>query len=254
MRWPGCSTITSFHSKAASGCGGGPALFDLASTVEVELLSEEMELLSASDHALVNGANLALVGDELIQFGDAELIGAGKYRLSRLMRGRRGTEWAASAHQIGEHFALIETASALPVMLPPGFGPGGMVRLLASGLGDDEPAEAALTVAGEALRPPSPVHLRAQLLANGDHLISWTRRSRAGWSWTSGSDTPLGEESESYRLTFTGETSPRTEEVSASPFLYTAAARAADGAAPVEVQVAQAGTLSLSRPAAITID
>lgn len=232
---------------------GGSALFDLGSTVDVELLSDGMELLSASDDALVSGANLALIGHELIQFGDAEAIGPKRYRLSRLLRGRRGTEWASASHQIGEDFALIEAGSGVPIALPPGFGPGGTVQLLASGVGDEEPAEAELMVTGEALLPPSPVHLRAESLLGGDHLISWVRRSRAGWSWTSGSDTPLGEESEAYRMTFLGDAGTRVIEVGASPFVYTAAARAGDGAGPVEIRLAQVGTHAVSRAAVTTI-
>lgn len=233
--------------------GGDCALFDMRGSVDVELLHEGMELLSADDDALSAGANLALVGRELIQFGRADPIGPRLYRLSRLLRGRRGTEWAAGLHQGGEEFALVEADSCTAIMLPPGIGAGASVRLLASGVGDSIPAEAELIVAGEALRPPSPVHLRAAALANGDHLIGWVRRSRLGWSWTSGSDTPLGEEQEAYRLTFSGAGGARQIEVAGSPYVYTAAAHAADGAGAVVIEVVQIGTHAVSRPAAVTI-
>ena len=107
------------------------------------------------------------------------------------------------------------------------------------------------TVAGEALRPPAPVHLRAERLANGDLYLSWVRRSRSGWVWLSGSDTPLGEESESYRLTLSGAGSGagfvRSVTVAAPAYLYSAAEQSADGlAGPLTVELS---TRKLRRPA-----
>ena len=43
-------------------------------TLEIELLNDRMWLESRSDTALIGGANLALVGGELIQFGRVEAI------------------------------------------------------------------------------------------------------------------------------------------------------------------------------------
>lgn len=97
---------------------GGAALFDAETSVEVELLNDAMWLESRSDDALVGGDNLALLGDELIQFGLAEPLGDRRFRLSRLLRGRRGTEWAVTGHLAGEPFVLIEAAS-LAVIEPP---------------------------------------------------------------------------------------------------------------------------------------
>ena len=161
------------------------------------------------------GANLAALGGELIQFGSAEPLGGRRFRLSRLLRGRRGTEWA-TLHAPGEPFALIE-AESLAVLEAPLGSLGGEARLLAQGLGDPEGVLAVRTVTGEAMRPPPPVHLRAQKLANGDLALSWVRRSRSGWVWLSGSDTPLGEESEGYRLTLAGEGFERSVTVAVRP-------------------------------------
>lgn len=238
----------------AGAAARGSALFDLGSTVEVELLHEEMELEARGEDALVAGANLALIGKELVQFGAAERLGPRRFRLSRLLRGRRGTEWAAGAHQIGEDFALIEAASIRAIELPAGAAAGTPVMLLASGVADDEPAAAETVATSEALRPPAPVHLRAEALADGGMLISWVRRSRLGWGWTSGNETPLGEESERYEIELAGSAGTRRVEVTESRFAFDSAARAAGGPGPVIVAVAQLGTNGRSRPATITID
>ncbi len=225
------------------------ALFDTRSSVEVELLNEAMWLEGRSDAALAAGANLAVLGDELIQFGIAEPLGDRRFRLSRLLRGRRGTEWAAGAHSAGEPFALLE-AESLAVVDAPLAAIGGEARLLAAGLGDDEAVPAIRQIDGEAMRPPSPVHLRAERRANGDLALSWVRRSRSGWAWLSGSDTPLGEETESYRLTLAGEGFERGVTVPATAYLYTAAEQSADGlAGALSFTVVQLGTSAASRPA-----
>jgi hypothetical protein len=232
----------------------GSALIDERGRIEVELLNEAMWLESRSDPALADGANLAVLGEELIQFGLAEPLGDRRFRLSHLLRGRRGTEWAAGLHAPGEPFAMIEAESLAVVEAPLG-SLGGEARLLASGLGDPEGVLAARTVAGEAMRPPAPVHLRAERLANGDLALSWVRRSRAGWVWLSGSDTALGEESESYRLTLAGESYARSVTLAAPAFVYTAAEQAADGlAGPLSVEVVQLGTSWPSRPASLITD
>jgi hypothetical protein len=232
----------------------GSALIDWREGFEVELLNAAMWLESRSDAALADGANLALVGDELIQFGNAEPLGGRRFRLSHLLRGRRGTEWAAGLHAPGEPFALIEAENLAPVEAPLG-SLGGEARLLGQGLGDPEGVLAVRTVRGESMRPPAPVHLQAERLANGDLALSWVRRSRAGWVWLSGSDTPLGEEIESYRLSLAGEGFERSLTVPGPAYLYSAAEQAADGlSGALKVEVVQLGTSAPSRPASLVTD
>ncbi|MFL6845647.1 MAG: phage tail protein [Allosphingosinicella sp.] len=232
----------------------GPALLDERHDFEVELLGEGMWLESRDDAALASGANLAVLGDELIQFGTAEPLGGRRFRLSRLLRGRRGTEWASSLHAVGEPFALIEADSLAVVEAPLG-ALGGEARLIASGPGDVDAVVAERTVSGEAMRPPPPVHLAADRLANGDLALSWVRRSRTGWVWLSGSDTPLGEESESYRLTLSGAGFERTVATASPGYLYTAGEQAADGlVGPLAIEVVQLGTAAPSRPARSVLD
>lgn len=95
------------------------ALFDLQRSVEIELLHDEMQLLSRDDDALIAGANLALIGEKLVLFGLVERLGQRNYRISRLLRGRRGTEWAAAVHYVGEGFALLEPHSVRIIDLRP---------------------------------------------------------------------------------------------------------------------------------------
>lgn len=227
----------------------GSALFDMRGSLVVELAADVLWLESRSDEALAGGANLAALGDELIQFGVAEPIGPRTFRLSRLLRGRRGTEWASAGHAAGAPFVLIEADSLAAV----DFGPaavGAAARILATGPGDPDGVTATRPLAGEALRPPSPVHLEARRRPNGDIEISWVRRSRSGWVWLSGSEVPLGEETERYRVALTCGGLRREFETADPAFLYTADAQAADAAAgTLQIEAVQLGTNGPSRPA-----
>jgi hypothetical protein len=232
----------------------GSALFDRDSALDVELIHDAMWLEGRSDDLLVGGANLAAIGGELVQFGAAEPLGGRRFRLSRLLRGRRGTEHAAGGHAAGEGFTLIDRDS-LTVLEAPAGSPGGAARIVASGVGDlPDAASASAPIAGAALQPPSPVHLRAEENGAGDLSIQWVRRSRQGWAWLGGGDAPLGEEAERYRIAIAGAGFERVAETAAPAFLYAAAERAADGAGPIAVSVSQLGSLAASRPAILALD
>lgn len=232
-----------------------PAVLDAVNHIDVQLLHDGMVLEDADRDRLIGGANLALAGREVIQFGRAEPLGDARWRLSNLVRGRRGTEWAASAHAVGERFVLIEPETLLAYD-PPQSAVGTEVRLLASGVGDAIPAEANATDIGEALRPPPPVYLRALRQSDGGFDLRWIRRSRLGWPWLDGIDAPLGEDRELYTLTIQPMSGPvRSHELGASFYSYGAAEAAADRVSGPEVTltVVQVGTHAVSRPVSLTL-
>ncbi|WCT73683.1 phage tail protein [Sphingomonas naphthae] len=235
---------------AVSALGeGDPALFDCANSVEIDLAHEGMALAGASDAALIGGANSAMLGEELIQFGEAVQIGPRRWRIGRLLRGRRGSEAAVAGHAVGDRFTLIESGALLPIPLSAA-AIGTMVRVQAIGIGDAEPVVAEAILGARAVRPPSPVHPRA-IDRGGDVLrIGWTRRSRTGWAWIDGADAPLGEEAEAYRLEIAvGGAVVRAIDTAAPWFNYGPAERAADGASgSIAITVRQAGAVAPSDP------
>ena len=135
---------------------GQSSVFDLANVVEVELDDADHWLQSRDDDALINGANLAVLGDEVVQFGAAEPTGAKRFRLSRLLRGRRGSEWAMPLHQAGERFCVLTPASLIGIEWPIEMV-GASVQVRPNDLADDNHPGVSLRMTGEALRPPSPV-------------------------------------------------------------------------------------------------
>jgi hypothetical protein len=252
----GASTQPAIMGVATNAIGvAGSALFDEVNSIEVELLNDAMWLESREDAALAAGANLAALGSELIQFGSVEPLGGNRFRLSRLLRGRLGSEWAADGHEAGEDFVLIE-ADSFVLVEPRAASLGAEVRLLASGIADvPEGVLATASLTGEAIRPPAPVHLQAERLGSGAIAIHWTRRSRNGWAWLDGGGAPLGEESEAYRLTLSGDGFERNIITLSPTFLYSAEAQASDGlAGSLTIDVVQLGSLAASRSARLIVD
>ncbi len=228
--------------------------FDQVNSVEVELLHSAMILSPSTSDGLVAGRNLALMSDELIQFERADPVSPNRYRLSGLLRGRRGTEAAIGSHHVGEHFILIETEAMLPLTIPI---EATTITVQAQGLGDDVAVQRRVTVKRNALITVSPVHLSSVRLPSGDIEICWTRRSRDGWHWVDHIDAPLGEDTERYRITLTSAGGvARSVEVISANFIYSAAARAADratGATSMTVHVQQLGNYGPSAAAALLI-
>src|SRR5437773_1982324 len=158
-------------------------------------------LTSCDDDELAVGANIAAIGSELVQFGEATPLGQGQFRLGRLLRGRGGTEWACSIHAINEFFCVIEPGSVQPLPLSQ-WSIGAAITAAALGS-----SSASATISAESIRPPRPVKLAAAVQPTGEMVVSWTRRSRDGWSWIDDVDAPLCERIEQYRGTIAGSAS-----------------------------------------------
>jgi hypothetical protein len=230
-----------------------PELLDTTSSVEVLLLHDQMLLQGCSDTALLAGANMALVGDELIQFGIAEAVGPSRYRLSRLLRGRRGTEAGISGHAADDRFVLLDPAMLMPFDPAPEWL-GANLSVRAAGPGDPPTALPVTTVVlqGRALLTPSPVHLSASRLSDGGIRIQWCRRSRQGWGWTGGTDAPLAEQDERYRLHIAADGGlERSITITAPSYDYPAAGQVADcGALATSLTITVAQLSALAGPGA----
>ncbi|NIJ17121.1 phage tail protein [Sphingobium vermicomposti] len=228
---------------------GSAAMIDERHSLHVTLLAAEWELGDADEAALSLGRNLVLAGRELIQFSRAVQTGPLSFRLDGLRRGLCGTEWAMVGHEADEPFLLVEEDRLVePFVTQSGIEAGAALRLAAIGVGDAEPSEAVLTVGGEALVPPSPVHAGAVPDGGGGWTVTWTRRSRGGWRWLSGSDVPLAEESERYEVkVLDGDALVRRVETVFPAWTYDAAMVAADGGGEMAVEIRQIGSFAMGR-------
>ncbi|RMF07563.1 MAG: hypothetical protein D6763_12090 [Alphaproteobacteria bacterium] len=240
--------------------GDGPdASWDEANTLTVRLLHDDMTLESRPELAVLNGANAALVGAEIIQFKTAVLDQSGDYVLSGLLRGRRGTEHAIASHGVNENFTLLTPATAVAVEV--GFTALGKDYLYKGvSVGNslvDAPAQN-FTYTGLNLKPFSPVHVRGARGSGGDLAITWVRRTRGAGDWLDGADVPLAEEVEAYEVDILNSGAVvRTITTSTPTVTYTAAQQTADFGAiqsSVDVAVYQlSATVGRGTPASATL-
>ncbi len=228
---------------------GSTAIVDDANSVDIQTVDPTAVLFDADDAMLLAGANTVLLGGEVIQFGRAQPLGGGRWRLGKLLRGRRGTE-DSTAHGAGSTMVLLEPGVGL--RLAEDLSVPGVVTM-AGGIGEPLPWTAKIcATAARAVMPLSPVHLRAVSASDGTTELLWVRRSREGWAWRDGVDVPLAEDREVYRVSWLG----NAIDLVTPRFVYSASMRATDigsGHDSVTFSVVQVGTFALSPPATITL-
>ncbi len=172
--------------------------WDEANYIDVTLLRGELQ--SVNELAILNWANLAIVGDELVQFQNAELVDSNRYRLTRLLRGRKGTEWATSNHNTGERFVLLNSSLISRIVAETSqIGIAYYYKGVSIGGAVADAEEEIFTYTGKNLYPLSPVHIWGDWEGN-DVYINWTRRTRVGGEWRDYMDVPLSEAFEKYEV------------------------------------------------------
>lgn len=170
--------------------------WDSVGTVDITLLSGTLH--SAELLAVLNGVNVALLGDELIQFAHATLIANNTYRLSTLLRGRQGTEWAMAHHKSGEAFTLL--SSHLVPLPHHTIGKALFYKAVSVGKSLAITKEQDFTYQARHLKPLAPVHIEGRRDNEGNIIITWVRRARLDNDWRDGVDVPLDEKEEKYEV------------------------------------------------------
>lgn len=239
----GSLTLGAIQGTASTALGDSAGnAWDGANTVEVTLNAGTLSSATALD--VLNGANTALLGGEIIQFQTAELVSGTKYRLSGLLRGRRGTEQYMGAHAIGERFVLLRSGGLLRVTQPASeIGITRYYRAVSFGESSGSVASRALANEANGLKPLSVAHLNGSRHdpATNDWKVLWVRRARVDWDWRDRVDAPLGETSESYEVDIINTSTlavVRTLTSSTPTATYTAAQQTTDfGSAQSSIRV-----------------
>ena len=225
-----------------------PFLIDEVNSVDVELIDAEQWIISCDDDGLADGLNLAVLGSELVQFGDVTPLGQGKFRLSHLLRGCGGTEWATAGHAAGEVFCLLDRSSVRELALPVWMRGSTITASNRAG------STSSLTFGAESVRPLAPTNLSAVLTAGGDLSVTWMRRSRGGFAWLDEVDAPVGESQEQYRVAIVG-AAAELDLATVEPSVTVAASDLASlGSGAATVEVRQIGDWAASRPVQVTIE
>lgn len=177
-------------------------------TVITVVIEGSGELESRSEVSILNGQNAAYIGPtngfggEIIQFATATIIAPKTYELTNLLRGRRGTEWAAGNHGTDERFVLLSDSAAIARQ---DFGASDLnlerlYKPVSVGEAVEDATAVPFTNTGEALRPFSPARLVGRRQPDGTLDVSWLRRSRLVAGGLGAGGTPVGEDLEGYQL------------------------------------------------------
>jgi hypothetical protein len=157
------------------------------------------ELSSVSYASFINGAQSALVGDEIVCFRDATLNFDGSYTINGLLRARRGSAYAMTGHAAGERFVLLAGAAIKRIAdVSASIGAERLYKAVTFGLADAAPQ--AFTNVGAGLKPYAPANPGGGRDAAGNLLLTWVRCNRIGGEWRDGVDVPMSEESERYEV------------------------------------------------------
>jgi hypothetical protein len=225
---------------------GATHLFDRVNTVDVSLLGDA-SLSSANEISVLNGANVAVLGDEVLQFANATLISPGTYRLSSLLRGRLGTEYAMASHVAGERFVLLDNAVIPLTFAASNRGQQWNMRATTFGNSLSTGTVLSTTVQGNSLKPLSPVRPSAVRDGGGNITIRWIRRTRGDGALRDAVEIPLNEANEQYNVVvYNGANVVRSWLATTTSVGYSAADQTADfGSAPASLTLAVAQVSAL---------
>ena len=239
-------TVASISAQATAALGDVPdpdAGFDLGNTINVRMIAGTPS--SATEAQVLLGSNPIWVecgasGEwELVQFATATEESDGTFTLSKLLRGRRGTEHLTGIHANADRVIWADETTAVR---KGGANIGTQFYYLSSSIGknttqQDISTRRGFTNRGRALQPYSVVDVAGTRNGSGDLVITWARRSRIHGS-VENTTPPLGEATEAYEIDILNAIGSPTGAVvrpltaTSETVTYTAAQQAADFGSP----------------------
>lgn len=242
--------VSATHGLTSGTLGTGSEFFkDTTNTLTVILFSETAQLDSASDEAVLLGANRMLVGMEVVGFTTATLTAARTYQLTGLFRGLNGTHDKIAGHSANEPVVLLSDGAVEFVEIGvSGIDAAASYKGVSAGGDVDDAIARTLTPIGKSAQPLD-VYAIAGTRDGSDNLtVTWNARSRGSYNVITGGLPPLMDGTERYEVDYLGgSTVVRTVSVlAATTTTYTAAEQTADGltpGSPVALRIYQMGDL-----------
>jgi hypothetical protein len=229
-------TLPAVAGKAANTLSADDGTsWDYTNHLDVDLYADGA-LESKTEAQVLNGANAAVYGNEIIQFQTATKLGGfpNRWRLTNLLRGRRGSEYATT-HSAGERFVLLDGAVKF---LPKALSDRGVEtnwKAVTFGYSLADTNSTTFTWDCQNLKPLSVVQVEGERDMSNNLTITWIRRSRIGHEtpYQTGQDPPLGEQEEKYEVDILdGVAVVRTITVTSPTASYSAAEQTTDGLTP----------------------
>lgn len=149
---------------------------DTRNTIEVEMLRNDMVFENTDLRGMQNRQNLLIVGNELVNFGATDEVEPGRWNLSNLLRGRKGT--AAQTHPAGTRVINLDRTQ-LWFIDAELFMLGQQLTFRVTSFGATSSATQTVTFTGQSQRERAPAYLTATA-KNGQAEISWQGVGRLG--------------------------------------------------------------------------
>jgi hypothetical protein len=236
------SGVSATWGRVSNALGAPPIhynVWDDTNTLTVRLVHG---VLSSSTDALVlEGANACALGSAgrwmICSFVNATQNADGTYTLSRLLQGRRGTEWMCGEMAVGDTFVLLSTSSVIRRGLD--LTEVDKLRYYKSVTFGSQIAAAPVkqyTLEGQDRMPYAPCQISAEYdtPSSGDITISWIRRDRLTQNSSLSVSPICSESSEQYSVDILdGASVVRTLTTVTSPSaVYTSAQQTTDFGSP----------------------
>jgi hypothetical protein len=225
--------------------------WDDVTTIDLKVTNGIDLFQSSTDLEVLNGANALAIttanGPEIIQFVNVTQLDAGTVRISRLLRGRRGTDAPAITdnHGTTEDFALLIQGGIITFTMPLALRNTVLAYrgVTLNSFIEDAPIEF-FAYTGQDMIPYHVVEESAVTDGGGDVDIVWTRRTRFNGELEDETGiVPLNEQVESYEIDIVDPAGPtvlRTLTSAVESVSYTAAQQATDTApATIEIEIYQ---------------
>jgi hypothetical protein len=170
---------------------------DLVNTCRVRLLRTDQSLLDATLGDMQNRINLAIVGDELINFGNADEVEPGLWDLSYFLRGRKGSP--VTSHAAGSRFVMLNIGALAYISADLFLLGRNLTFRVTSVDGDRESQVFTVPFVGRSQTERQPAYLRARRIG-GNLEISWQGVGRLG----GGGRVGMGAQFDGFRVTING--------------------------------------------------
>lgn len=216
---------------------GMEEVIDTTSEIEVLLHDDTDTLESVTLEQLYNGYNAAVIGNEVIQYQNAESLGDGLWKLTTLLRGRRGTGGQTTGHVAAERFVRLNPVAIIDL-------PELISRLnneylwkgVSFGSSQAVTDPVAFTHTGRRLQPLAPALIAASRDGSDNVTLTWSRSDRVWQNASDGSDIGFSESIFRFEIDVYDPTNTsvvRTIVVdNAETTAYSAAQQTADGYTP----------------------
>lgn len=195
-------TLATKGTVVNKSAGVRPYYFDYETKLIVQFSSniDTNLLLNIDDYELFDGVNIALYGDEIIQFKNIVLNTNGTYTVSGLLRGLFDTEDKISSHKEYENFIILNESIRTQEIDNDKINFNFYYKIVSNGYNLSDTNNIVYNIKGTNLQPFRPCHIRYNFDENNNIIITWEEKGRGYTNWISGKENISVENIEKYYI------------------------------------------------------